>query len=67
MERKQGQVEVRMSDKTTTVEIELEIQFSKPSMLYFCLRTVTLKYVWDLEIFLIVCNIKIWATALGEL
>lgn len=53
MERKQGQVKVQMPDKTTTVEIQFEIQFSKPLMLYLCLRTVTLKIVWALAIVLI--------------
>lgn len=66
MERKQGQVKVQISDKTTIVEIELEILFSKPLMLYFCVRTVTLKNVWHLKIFLIVSSVKIWAATLGD-
>lgn len=66
MERKQGQVKVQMSDKTTTVEIELEMPFSKPLMLYFCVGTVTLKNTWHLEIFLIASSVKIWAATLGE-
>lgn len=67
MERKQGQVKVQMSDKTTTVEIPFEIQLSKPLMLCLCLRTVTLKIVWALAIFLIASNTKIRAATLGEL
>lgn len=66
MERKQGQVKLQISDKTTTVEIELEILVSKLLMLYFCMRTVPLKNVWHLEIFLIVSSIKIWAATPGN-
>lgn len=66
MERKQGQVKLRISDKTTTVEIELEILVSKLLMLYFCMRTVPLKDVWHLEIFLIVSSVKIWAATPGN-
>lgn len=66
MERKQGQVKLQISDKTTTVEIELEILVSKLLMLYFCMRTVPLKNVWHLEIFLIVSSVKIWAATPGN-
>lgn len=66
MERNQGQVKTQMSDITAVVEIEFELQFSE---LYLCLSTVLLKSVtvWDLERFIIVYNVKIWAATLGEL
>ena len=61
MERNQGQVKVKMSDITASVDTEFELQFSEPLMLYLCLRAVLLRSgtVWALERFLTVCNVKI--------